>query len=61
MIDRCRTLPALALALEEDGLEDEHVGQVHAALEGIVEGVDIARPHPVAVAGQGRGQGVGEG
>ena len=44
----------------EDGLEDEHVGQVHAALEGVVQAVHVARPHAVAVALDGRGQGVGE-
>ena len=32
-----------ALAVEVDRLEDEDVGQVHAAGEWIVEGIDVAR------------------
>ena len=39
-----------ALAVQVDGLEDEDVGQVHAAGKGVVEGVDVARPHPIAEA-----------
>src|SRR5207245_2372303 len=34
----------------EDGLQDEHVGQVHAALERVVETVDVAGLHAVAEA-----------
>ena len=42
------------LALDEDRLEDEDVGQVHAAVEGIVQRVDVARPDRVAETGQHR-------
>ena len=48
------------LALVEDGLQDEHVGDVHPALERIVQAVDVARPHAVAEAGDRRRQRVGE-
>src|SRR5262249_53032994 len=49
-----------ALALEEDRLQHEDVGDVHAAFERIVEAVDVARLHAVAVACDRGGQGVGE-
>src|SRR5262245_34619598 len=50
-----------ALALEEDRLQHEDVGDVHAAFEGIVQAIDIARLHPIAIAGDRGGERVGEG
>ena len=39
-----------ALAIQVDRFEDEDVGQVHAAGKGVVEGIDVARRHPIAEA-----------
>ena len=47
-------------AFVEDRLEDEHVGKMHSAFEGIVQRVDVARPHPVAVAPDRGGERIGE-
>src|SRR5213592_1110620 len=49
-----------ALALEEDRLQHEDVGDVHAAFEGIVQTVHVARLHAIPVARDRCGQGVGE-
>jgi hypothetical protein len=49
-----------ALALVEDRLEDEHVRDVHAALERVVEAVHVARVHAVAEPGDGRRERVRE-
>ena len=45
-----------SLAFEIDRLEDEDVGQMHAAVEGIVQDVDIVRLHLVVVVAQNRRQ-----
>ena len=44
---RGRAREADQLAVEVDGLEDEDVLQVHAAVEGVVHHEDVARPDPV--------------
>ena len=46
-----------ALAVHEHRLEHEDVGQVHPALEGVVQGVDVALAHVVVVAVEDRGKG----
>ena len=44
------------LAVDEDRLEDEDVGQVHAAFERVVHDEDVARPDVVPEAAQHRRQ-----